>query len=85
VLGQSGGDQRNDVIILSSSSSSPSSIVKFDVTANELNSLSLVLSVKKKKKKKTSVEKSWKGVGLQQESVERRQSVVWNYAFEAMK
>jgi hypothetical protein len=58
--------------------------VKFDVTANELNSLSLVLSVKKKKKK-TAVEKSWKGVGLQQESVERRQSVVWNYAFEAMK
>jgi hypothetical protein len=58
--------------------------VKFDVTANELNSLSLVLSVKKKKKKK-AVERSWKGVGLQQEGVERRQSVVWNYAFEAVK
>jgi hypothetical protein len=55
--------------------------VKFDVTANELNSLSLVLSVKKK----SAVENSWKGVGLQQESVEHRQSVVWNYAFEAMK
>jgi hypothetical protein len=59
--------------------------VKFHVTANELNSLSLVLSVKKKKKKKKSLERSWKGVGLQQEGVERRQSVVWNYAFEAVK
>jgi hypothetical protein len=57
VLGQSGGHQRNDVIILSSSTSSPSSIVKFHVTANELKSLSLVPSLSQKKKNR------WREVG----------------------
>jgi hypothetical protein len=54
-------ERTNDAIVLSSSTSSPSSVVKFRVTANEQNL-----------KKKETGYRSWNGVGLQRLGVERR-------------
>jgi hypothetical protein len=65
VSGQSG--DANDVIILSTSTSSPSCIVKFDVTQKF-----------KKKKLKGQLSESSNVFGLQQEGVERGQSV-WKF------